>query len=330
MNRKQRVRRPIAAAALFAAAFAASTAGVAQAGTMLRPPAAIAVAAATAPTTPRSLTAAPGNASVKLAWRRPASNGGAAIDHYAVQRARYPAGPWKRIATPTTRRYTARGLTNGTRYYFRVAAHNAAGWSPRSPAVSAVPRTVPPAPQSPQAELKATSLYVNWLPPSSSGGAAIDNYEVTRSADKVNWTSEGTTDAAPGENGMDVDGLTIGVTYYFRVRAHNTAGWGPWSTTVSAVWRTAPSAPQGLWYQHDKITGLVTFYWSPPVSDGGATVDHYVLEMSFDNQYWFAMATTSATDQTVSFPPTTQYWRVRAHNSAGYGPPSNVTTVNVP
>lgn len=30
-------------------------------------------------------------------------------------------------------------------------------------------------------------------------------------------------------------GLVSGATYYFRVRCHNAAGWGPWSDTVKCM-----------------------------------------------------------------------------------------------
>jgi predicted phage tail protein len=115
------------------------------------------LATVAAPTAPRSPTATPRNAKVRLAWLAPTSNGGAAINKYRVQRAASATGPWKTIAKPTVRRYRAGGLANGKRYYFRVAAHNAAGWSTPSKVVSAVPRTVPTAPVSPVATPGNTS-----------------------------------------------------------------------------------------------------------------------------------------------------------------------------
>ena len=30
-------------------------------------------------------------------------------------------------------------------------------------------------------------------------------------------------------------GLVPGATYYFRVRCHNAAGWGPWSDTIKCM-----------------------------------------------------------------------------------------------
>ena len=280
----------------------------------------------TKPTAPRSPAVTPGNAEVKLGWLAPSKSGGAAVDKYAVQRATSAAGPWKTIAAPTTRSYTAGGLTNGTRYYFRIRAHNAAGWGPYSIVVNGVPRTAPSAPASLQAFPHGGAAYLSWLAPSSNGGAAIDMYEVTRSADQVNWTSLGTTT----KNATLPNGLTNGVTYYFRVRAHNAAGWGPWSSSVSVVPRTVPSPPVGLWAYFDSIQNITWVYWSPPASDGGAAIDQYLIETSADQNTWnsYVVASTSYGFQFGG--PGTYYFRVKAHNEAGYGPYSNIASITIP
>ena len=138
------------------------------------------VAGATAPTAPRSPVATPGNASAALTWAAPSSNGGAAIDTYAVQRATSSGGPWTNIAFPTTLSYNATGLANGTTYYFRIVAHNSAGWGTPSAVVSAKPRPCRP----PRSRSTATpgngSIALAWAAPSSNGGAAIDKYVVQR------------------------------------------------------------------------------------------------------------------------------------------------------
>jgi predicted phage tail protein len=283
----------------------------------------------TVPTAPRTPTVTPGNKTVTLAWQRPASNGGATIDKYRVQRATSTGGPWTTIATPTTRSHTAGGLANGTRYYFRVRAHNPAGWGPWSTIVNAVPRTVPSAPQSLLADDEHDGLvHLAWVR-ASDRGAVIHYYQVARSTDQVNWTSMPTTKSTY----LNADGLTNGETYYFRVRAHNAAGWGPWSSIVSAVPHTVPSAPVGLWWHHNKILSTIELFWSPPADDGGAAVDHYLLELSDDPNLpnsWAPWTTTSEAHYTSALYPYVVYWRVRAYNDAGYSPASNVITISVP
>ncbi|MGH3172449.1 MAG: fibronectin type III domain-containing protein [Streptosporangiaceae bacterium] len=94
-----------------------------------------------APSAPQSLAATAGSGSVSLTWTPPASNGGAAISGYNIYRGTSPGGE---ASTPvasnvTTTSLTDTGLANGTTYYYKVAAVNAAGTSAQSSEVSATP-----------------------------------------------------------------------------------------------------------------------------------------------------------------------------------------------
>src|SRR5690242_2802470 len=107
-----------------------------------------------APSAPQSLAAKAGDGSVSLTWTPPASNGGAAVSGYNIYRSTSPGGegstPVKTGVTTTS--FTDTGLTNGTTYYYTVAAVNSAGTSPQSGEASATPTavtaTAPTAPQS--------------------------------------------------------------------------------------------------------------------------------------------------------------------------------------
>ena len=80
------------------------------------------------------------------------SNGGSAVTDYIVQRSPNGTTGWTTISdgVNTNTTYTVAGLVNGTRYYFRVFAHNAVGVgnSPASNVVNAIPRTLPTAARS--------------------------------------------------------------------------------------------------------------------------------------------------------------------------------------
>jgi hypothetical protein len=104
------------------------------------------------PTEPLSLTATPGNGTVYLTWLAPSDDGGAMIDEYVIRKAPTPAGPWEDVDYPSTSGYTALGLTNGTTYWFQLAAHNAAGNGPPSTILSAVPVGVPGATEKPDGD----------------------------------------------------------------------------------------------------------------------------------------------------------------------------------
>ncbi len=293
------------------------------------PPAAVnethlAVTAVTAPTAPRSLTATPRTARVKLTWLAPSSNGGAAINKYAVQRARHSGGPWRTIARPTTRRFTATGLTNGTRYYFRVRAHNTAGSGPYSTVVSAVPRTVPTAPRSPVATPGNATVKLTWARPSSNGGAAINKYAVQRYVPGTGWKSI----AFPTKLSYVATSLVNGTKYSFRVRAHNAAGWSPASTVVSAVPRTVPNAPPPPTVT--PADGSVTLTWQSP-SGNGAAVGYYQVQRAVNPVSWTTFP-AQLPAEFIDFNVInggTYYYRVRAHNAAGWGPYSTVV-IGVP
>ena len=81
-------------------------------------------AATSQPGPPNGLTASPGNGQVRLSWTAPGS-GGAAISGYEIYRGISPGGE---SGTPVNASliagtsYTVTGLTNGTTYYFTVAA----------------------------------------------------------------------------------------------------------------------------------------------------------------------------------------------------------------
>ena len=270
------------------------------------------------PTAPRSVVARPGNTSVRLTWTAPWSTGGASIDRYAVQRSS-DNRTWSTIAFPTALAYTNTGLTNGARYYYRVLAHNRFGYGPGT-TTNAVPRTLPSAPRSPAASPGNGNVTVTWSTPSSNGGAAIDTHAVQH------WNGTGWVTIAHS-SGLTYTstGLTNGRAYQYRVLAHNAAGWGPASPTVSATPRTVPSAPRSL----AAAPGVrqVTLSWQSPASNGGATVDSYAVQR-WDGTKWITIVTLTGrvyTNTGLANGVTNQY-RVIAHNAAGWGATSAVAT----
>jgi fibronectin type 3 domain-containing protein len=99
---------------------------------------------ATVPSAPLGVTASAGNAAVTVSWSAPASNGGSPVTGYNVYRGTSPGGeggtPVASNVTATS--FTDTGLANGTTYYYRVAAVNAAGTSAQSSEVSATPHAL--------------------------------------------------------------------------------------------------------------------------------------------------------------------------------------------
>ncbi len=96
--------------------------------------------------------------------------------------------------------------------------------------------TVPPTPPAaPNIISPGTSITFKW---NSSIGATKYYLQVN-----TNSTFTGTSifDAEVGNVSIyEVTGLTLGVTYYWRVKAGNDAGWSSWSTIRNVVVNDLP------------------------------------------------------------------------------------------
>jgi fibronectin type 3 domain-containing protein len=222
----------------------------------------------TKPGLPNALTASPGNGKVTLSWKAPGSDGGTGISGYEIYRGTSPGGE---SGTPVNASlvagtsFTVAGLTNGTRYYFTVAAVNKAklqsaksGEASATPAAgasasaSASASATGPATASPSgatatatgtpgapAGLTATpgngEVGLSWTAPASVGEAAPASYRVYQG------TSPGFTLGTPVTSTSDthatVTGLTNGTTYYFVVAAVDGSG------TVSGTSGEASAQP---------------------------------------------------------------------------------------
>jgi titin len=281
-----------------------------------------------APSAPQSLAAKAGDGSVSLTWTPPASNGGAAVSGYNIYRSTSPGGegstPVKTGVTTTS--FTDTSLTNGTTYYYTVAAVNAAGTSPQSNEASATPRaTVPSAPTGLVASAGDGKVMLSWTVPNSDGGSPITGYNVYRSTTPG---GEGGTVFATAVSSTYTDqAVTNGTTYYYTVAAVNAVGTSPQSGEANATPQaTAPTAPLGL--TASAGNNLVSLSWSVPASTGGSPITSYNVYRSTSpggegsTALATGVTTASYTDNAVTN-GTTYYYKVAAVNSAGTSPQSN-------
>jgi predicted phage tail protein len=180
---------------------------------------------ATAPASPTGLVATAGSARVSLSWTAPASAGGARITSYDVYEGTTAA---VKLTAPVTSAKgtsaTVTGLTDGTRYYFKVTAVNQVGAGPASGAASAIPAAPITAPGSPTGLTAVPGrgrVTLSWTPPASDGGAAISGYVIYAGTSPDGAST--TLDTSANTTSYQVAGLTNGTTYYFLVAAVNDA-----------------------------------------------------------------------------------------------------------
>jgi fibronectin type 3 domain-containing protein len=288
----------------------------------------------TAPGAPSLDPAIAGDAQVGLTWTAPLDDGGADIVDYVVYRSELSGGETELGTSGGARNYTDTSVTNGTTYYYTVAAVNSVDTGPQSNEVSATPEAPPPPPVDPpgapvldSATGADAQVTLAWTAPADDGGAVITNYEVRRS------TSSGTEAlvATVGNVLTYTDpGLSNGQTYYYVVAAVNSEGAGAVSNELSAVPKAPPSAPLSL--AAKAKSGQIKLTWLAPLSNGGAGITGYEVWRGTSSGGEVKIATLgnvlSFVDSTVAR-RSTYYYRVRAVNGFGLtGPYSNeVSTV---
>ena len=278
----------------------------------------------TVPGAPTGLTAIAGNGQVTLSWTAPASDGGEQLSGYNVFEGTTPdlsgSAPVTNVTGTTV---TLPALTNGTTYYFQVAAVNTAGQGRLSDEVSAVPVTVPGAPTGLTATRGNAQVVLSWAAPASDGGSKVTGYDLY-----VGTTADLSGNAPVARvtgTVVTVTNLINGTRYYFRVTAVNRVGEGRPSNEVSAVPLTVPGAPTGL--TATPGNSQVTLSWAAPTS-GGAAISGYLIYEGTSPRHETGKPVNGSLVNGTSYTVTglangtTYYFRVTAVNTAGEGPSS--------
>ncbi|XP_055331451.1 twitchin-like isoform X3 [Paramacrobiotus metropolitanus] len=190
------------------------------------------------------------------------------------------------------------------------------------------------APASPEGPLKVADVRkdgctLSWNKPEDDGGSDISHYAVEKmDVATGRWVPCGETDGTE----FKVDGLQPDHQYKFRVKAVNKQGESEPLTlekpiTAKDPW-VAPDPP-GKVEIADYDKDHVDLKWQPPVSDGGAPVEKYVIEKKDKSGNWLPAAEVPG-DQTTGTVPNlidgqTYEFRVKAVNKAGPSAPSVAT-----
>jgi fibronectin type 3 domain-containing protein len=231
---------------------------------------------------PQGLVATRGDGTVSLAWSRVASTGSAPVDGYVVEQ-RTPGGEWAAPSSVAIDGTTARitGLVNGTALELRVLAVNAGGPGPASAVVTATPATVPGVPLALTASIDGPErVQLQWQPPASDGGSAIEQYVVegreTPQSPWSIWTFTAATSTTLEQS--------AGSAREYRVFASNAVGTGVPTSAVAITAIEPPAAPQDV--VATAGDGSVTLTWSAVTSSAAAPVEGYVVEQRVGDGEW--------------------------------------------
>jgi hypothetical protein len=194
--------------------------------------------------------------------------------------------------------------------------------------LTAVEPTPPDPPPSAPTNLLATAvgsdrIDLDWDPADDP-----DGYEIQRSLDGLGWTSLGRRAGTSTEE--TVLGLAPETTYFFRVRAFNSGGDGPFSNVASArTGAAAPAAPTGL-----KATAVSRSRIDLSWIDSSTNETRFEIERRTGAQAFQPLATVAA--NSVSFvntglrARTTYTYRIRACNQLGCSAFSNQASATTP
>ena len=252
----------------------------------------------------------------KLTW-----NAVSGATSYRVFRSESRGTGYSLLGTTTATSYTNTGAAVGKTYYYKVRALNVDGAAGAySSTVSGAAKAVAPA--APTVTMTYSDGGKPKLTWSAVSGAA--SYRVYRSESRgTGYSLLGTTTSTSYVN----TGAAVGKTYYYRVKAVNSAGTSAYSNIVSGTARTpAPAAPV-LKGGTSSASGKPQLTWA--AVDGAAKYDVYR-----SNRADGTFSKVGSTDKTTyvntgAVQGVTYFYKIRAVGASGASGFSNTVAIHV-
>ena len=225
---------------------------------------------------------------------------------YRIYRSTSRGSGYSLLGTTTATSYTNTGAKAGTTYYYRVKACNDAGLSPYSNIVSGQVKSVTPKPSAPVVKIGHSAAsgkpMLTWN--AVSGATSYKVYRAT--SQKGTYSLLGTVTATSYTN----TGAKAGTTYYYKVKAVNSAGESAYSNTVSGR-ATVTTLTMG----HSASSGKPQLTWK--AVSGAAS--YKVYRATAKNGAYSVINTTKALTYTNvgAALGTTYYYKVEALNASG-------------
>ena len=231
---------------------------------------------------------------------------------YKVYRATSQNGTYSLLGTVTATSYTNTGAKAGTTYWYKVKAVNDAGLSPYSNIVSGQVKSVTPKPSAPVVKIgNSASSGKPMLTWNAVSGAT--SYKVYRATSQNGtYSLLGTVTATSYTN----TGAKVGTTYYYKVKAVNSAGESAYSNVVRGqVKSTGQTTVTTLTLGHSSASGKPQLTWK--AVSGAAS--YKVYRATAKNGAYSVINTTKALTYTNTGAAlgTTYYYKVEALNASG-------------
>ena len=225
---------------------------------------------------------------------------------YRIYRSTSKGSGYSLLGTTTATSYTNTGAKAGTTYYYRVKAGNDAGLSPYSNIVSGQSKAVTPKPSAPVVKIGNSAAsgkpMLTWN--AVSGATSYKVYRAT--SQNGTYSLLGTVTATSYTN----TGAKAGTTYWYKVKAVNSAGESAYSNIVSGR-ATVTTLTMG----HSATSGKPQLTWK--AVSGAAS--YKVYRATSKNGAYSVINTTKALTYTNTGAAlgTTYYYKVEALNASG-------------
>ena len=265
----------------------------------------------------------------RVTFSPPAYNGGLPVLDYQVVDST-GAVSQKCAGSPCT----ITGLTNGTKYRFKVAARNGVGLSDYSPLSNeAMPDQKPEATTVGALKPGDRTLTVSWTPPTNEG-TPVDIYKVRYVNIGANAGQGGSIDVKGGKTSVVLSGLINNDQYVVDIAAHNGAGWGPYGAKVKgqsvgtpgAVGSTTASAnPPNV----GQASAQVRVTWTAADPNGPPMKAYTIYRSPAGTTTWTTLGSVagdvySYTDPNVPLDGSSyQYWVTGTNGGDKEGPKAN-------
>lgn len=266
--------------------------------------------------------------SVSLSWTKPEYDGGAKVTGYIIESKQLPDGRWLKCNFTNIQEtyFDVTGLTEDQRYEFHIIAKNAAGLF-SEPSESTGPITVKDDMEAPRIMMDAKFREIIV----KAGDTVKFNADIAgRPLPVISWTKDGKE--LEGHARVEIQSTDNSTAVVIKdcirrdsgqyvITLQNVAGTR--SLAVNCKVLDRPGPPAGPL----EITGCTSekcsLSWAPPQENGGAEIDHYIVEKRETSRLaWTCITDNSPTTSckvTKLLPGNEYVFRVMGVNKFGVG-----------
>ncbi|KAH1001926.1 hypothetical protein HUJ04_005882 [Dendroctonus ponderosae] len=214
--------------------------------------------------------------SVTVSWAEPDYNGGAPVLDYELEMTNPDSSRVIVHKSKDTQCTVDRGILPGQEYAFCVRAVNRICAGPWSECLKVVSGAAPPAAPNGISLIcrSAFHIFLEWREPQNNG-ALVTEYQLEVNTENPEDVSQFSSLYQGPQTSFDAKNLLPFHTYFFRVRAFNSAGPGPYSTVAATL--TPPAAPSAPTILRSEATPTtIALWWAEPASNGAAITSYNI------------------------------------------------------